>query len=163
MKNVILFTAVACLPIAVYTYGAAWHHFHPAIGMTINAEAASTGMPKAAQETAQVHSLDRTQIEALVLNTFRRQGFEVAEKPGHSGIDLIITNDHKAVLIQGKPWEKPQVGARDLQKIYSIVADRGLAYGIVITSGTYTPDARRFARNRPLVLLSSNEIDKMIH
>lgn len=115
-----------------------------------------------------VHSLNAVtwrEFEELVGEAYRRQGYQVAETGGagaDGGVDLVLKKDGETVLAQCKQWKTSKVGVKVVRELYGIVTAEGATRGILIASGTYTPEAQAFARGKPLELISGPGLAKLI-
>ena len=91
--------------------------------------------------------LDWRQFEALVGTAYRLQGFTVLPtSPGaDGGIDLILTRDNERIFVQCKHWKAWQVGAPVIRELFGLVSAHRATRGIVVTSGTFSREAREFA------------------
>jgi restriction system protein len=105
------------------------------------------------------------EFEELVGEAYRRKGFMVKETGGDGadgGVDLEITKDGKTFFVQCKHWRDTQVGVKIVRELYGVVAARGAAGGIVISSGIFTKDAKDFASGKQLELVDGNGLVRMI-
>lgn len=101
------------------------------------------------------------EFENLVAEFFRRKGFCVEQRSGRlpeGGVDLVASIGEDRYLVQCKHWRVQRVGVavvRDLCRI----AEREEAAGIfVVTSGSFTDEARRFVeQNRIAIELITGE------
>jgi restriction system protein len=95
-------------------------------------------------------------FELLVGESFRQQGYEVAEQGGaqaDGGIDLILRKDRETFVVQCKQWKAFKVGVSVVRDLYGVMAARGAAGGFVVTSGTFTAEAKGFAAGRNVTLM----------
>lgn len=99
--------------------------------------------------------LDWRQFEALVGTAYRLQGFTVLPtSPGaDGGIDLILTRDNERIFVQCKHWKAWQVGAPVIRELFGLVSAHRASRGIVVTSGTFSREAREFAAHTGTELL----------
>lgn len=105
------------------------------------------------------------EFEGLVQETFRREGYTVQRVGGDGpdgGVDLVLNRGPEKVLVQCKQWRAQRVGVSVVRELYGVMAAQGAAAGIVVTSGTFTPDAVDFARGRNLRLIDGTELRGMI-
>ena len=96
------------------------------------------------------------EFELLVGESFRRQGWQVAEQGGaqaDGGVDLILRRDRETFVVQCKQWKAFKVGVGVVRDLYGVMAARGAAGGFVVTSGRFTAEARRFAEGRNVRLI----------
>lgn len=105
------------------------------------------------------------EFEMLVGEGFQRQGFAVAETGGggaDGGIDLVLTKGDEKFLVQCKQWKAFKVGVDVVRELYGVMAANGAAGGYVVTSGTFTADARAFADGRNVKLVDGQALFGMI-
>lgn len=107
-----------------------------------------------------IEGLSWQDFERLVGEAFRRQGYRVMETGGggaDGGVDLVLSrpaqNGSETTLVQCKQWRAFKVGVEVVRELYGVMAARGAAAGIVVTSGSYTEAAREFAQGRNVRLI----------
>jgi len=104
-------------------------------------------------------------FEALVGEVFRRRGYRVLENPGEGadgGVDLRLRKNGRKVYVQCKHWKKRSVGVKVVRELYGVVTAKKADQGIVVTCGEFTPEARAFARGKPLLLIGGEKLGKLI-
>lgn len=97
----------------------------------------------------------------LVGEAFRLQGYEVVERGGPApdgGVDLELRKGNELFLVQCKQWKAYQVGAQIVREFYGVMAKRGAAGGFVVTSGTFTEDAKGFAEGTNVRLIDGTKL-----
>jgi restriction system protein len=105
------------------------------------------------------------QFEQLVGEAFRRQGFTVTETGGNGpdgGIDLILRKGSEKHLVQCKQWRSLKVGVAVIREFFGVMAAEGAAGGFVVTSGTFTDEAKTFASGRNIRLVEGAELNRWI-
>jgi len=105
------------------------------------------------------------EFEELVGEAYRRKGYAVTESGGggaDGGVDLILRKNGEILLVQCKHWKMDKVGVKVARELYGVVAAEGATGGIVISSGTFTQEARDFAKGKPLELLDGYTLMKLI-
>ena len=101
------------------------------------------------------------EFEMLVGEAFRLQGFSVAEIGGggaDGGVDLVLTRGSEKFLVQCKQWKAYKVGVDVVRELYGVMAAKGATGGFVVTSGSYTKDAKEFADGRNVKLLDGQRL-----
>lgn len=96
------------------------------------------------------------EFEMLCGEAYRRQGFSVEEHGlgwADGGIDLILRKNGETSLVQCKRWKTFKVGVKEVRELYGILSAERADRGIFITSGSYTAEAKDFARGKPLDLV----------
>ena len=115
--------------------------------------------------TTNIGGLSWRDFERVVGEGFRRRGFEVVERGGAApdgGIDLVLTRGKERFLVQCKQWRAQQVGVSVVRELYGVMAAEGAAGGYVVTSGTFTKDARQFAAGRNVELMDGQGLDALL-
>ncbi|WP_279361960.1 restriction endonuclease [Xanthomonas sacchari] len=105
------------------------------------------------------------QFELLVGEAFRRQGYAVEETGlggADGGIDLILRKDGRRTLVQCKQWKRQQVGVSVVREMYGLLAHHQADAVKIVCVGSYTNDAERFARGKPIQLISGAQMIQII-
>lgn len=101
------------------------------------------------------------QFEQLAGEAFRRQGYAI-EQTGlggaDGGIDLILRKSGRTTLVQCKQWQSRQVGVKVVREMYGLLVHHQAAAVKIVALGDYTPDARHFARDKPIELIHGGEL-----
>lgn len=104
------------------------------------------------------------EFEMLVGEAFRRKGFAVREIGGggaDGGVDLEISKEGKAYLVQCKQWKTQQVGVKPVRELAGLVATHAAAGGVFVSSGGYTEEAKAFAAKARIRLIDGDEFHRM--
>lgn len=105
------------------------------------------------------------EFEHLVGEAYRRQGYVVQETgspSGDGGIDLSLTRGPERVLVQCKQWKTRRVGVKPVRELYGVMVSEGASGAILITSGSFTPEARRFAAKNAVALVEGPELAQLV-
>jgi restriction system protein len=78
------------------------------------------------------------------------------------GIDLVLRKSGQDFLVQCKQWRTKAVGVTVVRELYGVVMSRGAAGGFLVTSGQFTADAQRFARESSIELIDGHQLVQMI-
>jgi len=101
------------------------------------------------------------EFENLVGEFFRRKGFTVERRSGRlpeGGVDLVASIGEDRYLVQCKHWRVQRVGVAVVRDLCRIAESEGAAGIFVVTSGTFTDEARRFVeQNRIAIELITGE------
>lgn len=106
-------------------------------------------------------SLDRLswrEFELVVGEYFRRKGFEVEERGGagpDGGVDLVLRLGRDRYLVQCKQWKSRSVGVAVVRELFGVMAAEEAVGGFVVSSGSFTDEARRFAEGRAIELVDA--------
>jgi restriction system protein len=101
------------------------------------------------------------QFEQLVGEAFRLQGYAVVETGGggaDGGVDLVLRKGSEKHLVQCKQWRAFKVGVDVVRELYGVMAARGASGGFVVTSGSFTDEAARFANGRNVWLMDGPKL-----
>ena len=112
-----------------------------------------------------IRALSWQDFELLIAEAFRRQGYQVNENGGggaDGGIDLYIYRDGERVLVQCKRWKVYKVGVDKVRELYGVMTAEGANRAILVTSGVYTDEAKKFASGKPLELIDGSQLSQMI-
>jgi restriction system protein len=112
-----------------------------------------------------VAALSWQKFESLVEEGFRHRGFQVAERGGagpDGGVDLALSRGSERFLVQCKQWRARQVGVSVIRELYGVMAAERVAGGYVVTSGTFTKDAKEFASGRNIELIDGKGLDELL-
>lgn len=104
-------------------------------------------------------------FERLVGEAFKRKGHDVEERGGagaDGGIDLILRRNGKKILVQCKRWKNLSIGVSHIRELYGVMVAERANGCIFVSSGTYTADARDFAKGKPIRLIDGEELVGMI-
>lgn len=107
-----------------------------------------------------IRTLTWEQFENMVGEAFRKQGFTVQEtdKGPDGGVDLVLRKGREVFLVQCKQWRASKMGVQVVRELYGVMSARGATGGFVVTSGTYTSDAWRFAKGTNLHLIDGKRL-----
>ena len=112
-----------------------------------------------------LRAINWREFEELVGEAYRRKGYAVTDTGGggaDGGIDHILRKGHEKVLVQCKHWKLDKVGVKVIRELYGVVNAEGATGGIVISSGTFTHEARDFARGKPIKLIDGSELMNIV-
>lgn len=114
---------------------------------------------------AALNEMTWREFEGLIQEAFRLRGYSVRRVGGDGpdgGVDLILDRGAEKVLVQCKQWRAMRVGVSVVRELYGVMAAQGAAAGIVVTSGSFTPDAVEFASGRSVRLIAGPELMELI-
>lgn len=116
---------------------------------------------------AALELLSWREFENLVGEFFRRKGFNVEQCGGREpdrGVDLVASIGDDRYLVQCKHWRMQRVGVKVVREICGVAAAEGAAGVFVVTSGSFTDEARRFVEeNRiDIELITGEQLRLMI-
>lgn len=105
------------------------------------------------------------EFEILVGESYRQQGYQVAEMGGagpDGGVDLALTKGNEKFFVQCKQWKAYKVGVTTVRELYGVMVAKGATGGFVVTSGRFTTDAVEFSQGRNIELVDGPRLFAMI-
>lgn len=112
-----------------------------------------------------LQGLSWKEFEFLVSEAYRLQGYSVTDNLGFGsdgGVDLILVRNGEKYLVQCKNWKTSKVGVKPVRELYGIVMAEGATGGILVCSGDFTTEAAKFAKDKPLELVSGSALTRLI-
>lgn len=111
-----------------------------------------------------IRQLHWRNFEELVAEAYRRQGFRVTEGGfgADGGIDLELRKGDKLTFVQCKQWKVQKVGVNVVREMFGVLTASNADKVVVICSGKFTQQAIHFASDKPIELLSGNELLSLI-
>lgn len=141
----------------------------PASSIRLAAPRAPAPAPAApatvANDAADLDTLRADQIELLLGEIFRRQGYtvELSAALGADGAsDLMLRRDGESIPVQSKEWKTGRVSERELREFYGVMAATAAPRGIFVTTGGFTSDAREFAAAKSIELIDRTCLEQRI-
>jgi restriction system protein len=105
------------------------------------------------------------EFEQLVGEAYRRQGYDIEETGGggaDGGIDLLLRGNNETVVVQCKQWKTYQVGVDKVRELLGVVSATNASRGVLVSSGSFTNDAKSFAANNPITLVDGPALAKLV-
>jgi len=110
---------------------------------------------------AEIRSMKWPNVQLLLAEAFRMQGFLVKEIGGESA-DMVLLRDDRTYLVDCRHWSAPEVGANAPGQLYGAMGRLDAKGGFVVTSGKFTADALEFARGLNVELIAGRELARML-
>lgn len=104
-------------------------------------------------------------FEKAVADVYRQLGYKVEIIGGggaDGGIDLRLVRHGEITLVQCKKWRVFKVGVQPVRELYGVLAHENAHRCILITSGTYTDEALRFAEGKRMELVDGAQFATMM-
>ena len=108
-----------------------------------------------------IRTLSWREFEELVAEAYRRDGYRVLENEGagpDGGVDIRLRRDGALHLVQCKNWRSRRVGVRVVREVYGVLAAERAQQAVIVCSGDFTEDARRFAAGKPIRLVAGEDL-----
>lgn len=116
-------------------------------------------------DLASIKQLPWKEFERFIAALFQRRGYNVNETGNEGpdgGVDLRLNRDGEMTLVQCKRWNVFKVGVEPVRELLGVMAAEGAERGILVSTGTYTNAALRFAKGQPLELIDGTKLTEMI-
>lgn len=108
-----------------------------------------------------IRALSWREFEELVAEAYRRDGYRVLENEGagpDGGVDIRLRRSGALHLVQCKNWRSRRVGVRVVREVYGVLAAEHAEHAVIVCSGDFTEDARRFAAGKPIRLVDGDAL-----
>jgi restriction system protein len=94
-----------------------------------------------------IEGLSMQEVERLAAGAYRVRGYEVLALKNGEGAegDLLLTREQQRVLLQCRYWKTRKVGEMPVRELYGVMAAHSATCGVLISAGTFTLEASRFA------------------
>lgn len=109
-------------------------------------------------------TLDGSGFEQLCANIYRRLGYDVenVRYTGDEGRDLILTGPTgETIVAECKHWPKSSIGRPVVQKLHSAMLTYPAEKGMLLTTGTFSLQARAYAEPLPIQLVDGSNLKDM--
>lgn len=105
------------------------------------------------------------QFELLVAEGFRHRGYRISETGGGGGraVDMVLTRGTEEFLVDCKPWRVQAVGIAPVRELAALIRSRSAAGGFVLSSGSFTAEAREYAEARRIQLIDGDALRELLH
>lgn len=127
--------------------------------------AAPEPSPPFASATPDLESLRADQIELLLGEIFRRQGYTIelsAALTADGGSDLTLRRDGESIPVRSQDWKTARVTEREVREFYGLMAGTAAPRGVLVTTGAFSRDAREFAQDKSIELIDRTGLDQRI-
>ena len=110
-----------------------------------------------------VQAMTDREFQAVVAALFRWLGYAVVRTPltRDAGMDLVLAGHEGKAIVQCKRWRHP-VGPAVVREFYGTMIAEEAAQGYLITTGVFSKDARRWARDKDIVLVDGVFLKKLM-
>ena len=110
-----------------------------------------------------IQAMTDREFQAVVASLFRWLGYAVVRTPlsRDSGMDLVLAGHEGKAIVQCKRWRHP-VGPAVVREFYGTMVSEQAAQGYLIITGVFSKDARRWARDKDIVLVDGPFLRKLM-
>lgn len=98
--------------------------------------------------------------EYVAQRIFARQGYKVinTQDSKDGGVDIQVTDpDGYEAIVQCKRY-RGTVGSATVRELYGTMIHSGVSRAFLVTSGTISEDARRWAMGKPIILIDGRRV-----
>ena len=116
--------------------------------------------PDTAQTPEDLSKLSALQLEKMIVALYHRRGYQAKRAAGAAdrGVDVLVyTASGRKWIVQCKRG-RSRLGERNVKSLYSALQHHKAERAILITTGTFTDEARFWAKGRPLALVDGQEL-----
>ena len=105
-------------------------------------------------------SLTWQQFEQVVGQAFASRGYDIEFTPegADGGVDLVVKRNNGTYLVQCKHWKANQVGVEVVRALHGVMTKRRATGGYVVTSGTFTRDARLYCQGENIWIITGADL-----
>lgn len=117
------------------------------------------------KSSSALFDMDWQQFEGLVSEFFKLQGYYVRQLGGDGpdgGIDIVASKGSDKYLVQCKQWKANRVGVQIVRELYGVMSSQGAAGGFVVTAGSFTDEAKKFAKGLNIKLIDGRYLHRAI-
>ena len=110
----------------------------------------------AASNAPGLASLRPDQIELLLGEIFRREGYtvELSAALGADGLsDLTLRRDGESIPVQSRDWLAARITEQEVREFYAVMAGTAAPRGVLVTTGTFSREARELAAEKSIELI----------
>ena len=143
------FGVIGGLPFLVIAGIAAWRQWH------------APNPARVAQALAQAGAMSWRDFSQAVEQGFARQGYQVTRLNG-TAADFQLRQGERTTLVSCKRWKAASHGEQALRDLADAQTAQGAQQGIYISLGDVTAQARRFAQEKGLVLVSDSDLAQLL-
>ena len=126
---------------------------------------AASAEPAMKAKAQSLDDLSWQEFELLVGELFRRQGYTVQMCSGDGadgGVDLRVTRNDHATLVQCKHWRVYRVGPAPVRELFGVMVSERANRAVLLTTGRFTQDAVAFAQGKPLELIDGKRLAELV-
>jgi restriction system protein len=95
-----------------------------------------------------ISGLSEKEVERLVAEAYRGQGYQVDDLGGAAAqpeTGILLTKAAQRVLLQCRHWKSRKIAEKPVRELYGMMAAHSANAGILVTTGSFTLEASRFA------------------
>ncbi len=104
-------------------------------------------------------------VEKLVAEAFRREGFLVAERAGsehHGCVDLELFMGRDRYFVHCRRWQEKTINALAVRELSAAISAERAIGGFIVASGRLTDEARKAALGRAIRVIPTDSLRRLI-
>ncbi|NOQ93388.1 MAG: restriction endonuclease [Methylophaga sp.] len=116
-----------------------------------------------------IKELEWKRFEELCSGYFSAKGYkaELSRQGADGGIDIYLHKESYSAtkvfgVVQCKAWGSYKVGVKPIRELFGVMTSEKAPLAIFITSGSYTKEAKEFAKGKSLKLLTGDSLIRLI-
>jgi len=112
-----------------------------------------------------IGQLSWAEFEELLKRVFERLGYHVnhtGKNGPDGGIDLVLLKNGERTIVQCKHWQSRQVGVKVVREQLGLKHSHRAHHCVIVTSGEFTPDGVRFARDNGIILFDGAALQELL-
>jgi restriction system protein len=112
-----------------------------------------------------VSALTVTDIDQLVGDRYRKQGYTVIENRGHlsdGGVDLVLRDGQTTIYGITRHLRDRYIEIDAVKSLFSAMKSGAATGGLVVSSGRFSPEAKSFAALSGIRLIDSKTLDQLV-
>ncbi len=108
--------------------------------------------------------LSNDDFETLITMIFKQRGYTIPRKKefSYSDIDLVLQMNNEMTFVKFNHWKDGVLGENEVAQLYVTMREENAAHGIIITSGTFTPEALDLSLGKAMLLINGVDLSQMI-
>ncbi|MEJ2239449.1 MAG: restriction endonuclease [Gemmatimonadales bacterium] len=112
-----------------------------------------------------IRALSWREFEHFITESFRRGGFtaQTTRAGADGGVDIVLRKSGRTYFVQCKHGRNRRVGVAPIRELSGVIASEQVAGGYVVCSGTFTDDARAFARKVQITLIDGKVLAERLN
>jgi len=108
-----------------------------------------------------LRAMSRENFSAVIAEAFHRDGYSVTEI-ANGAVDLELRRNNRISIVSCKRWKVAQTGVGPLRELYEAKRARDAQECIYVAAGDFTANARAFAAEKAIKLLSDTELARLV-
>ena len=112
-----------------------------------------------------IRGMDWQNFELLVAQGFRRLGYAVDNRGWYvpdSRVHISLQKNGGRTLVECRQWRAEHVGLTPVRELYHTLGLEHADGALLVTSGTFTPEAEAYARDKPIGLVGGQALMELV-